>query len=219
MNFLAHLHLADPEPGLMLGGIAPISRSRAELAALPPEVQDGVRLHRLIDALHRFAPGRSRASVARSREEYHWFSGIIIDIYYDHILAREWGRYSLETTRELRGPRRTSCSGTHSSRTHPPEAAEFIRWMIEDDRLVRYSTREGIEDTLARLSRRIARRMPRRPRCNSIARCRSSTRAGLATGGRLSPLLSGTAEFAPKARSEIDAACEPACRVLVSCPA
>jgi len=43
----------------------------------------------------------------------------------------------------------------------PAEAAGFIRWMIDDNRLVRYATCEGIEDTLARLSRRITRRMPR----------------------------------------------------------
>ena len=55
-----------------------------------------MRLHRLIDSFTDSHP-IVRGSVARISEKYHWFSGIIIDIYYDHILAREWLRYSLET--------------------------------------------------------------------------------------------------------------------------
>jgi acyl carrier protein phosphodiesterase len=158
VNFLAHLHLADPEPGLMLGGIVADFARPAELATLMPEVQDGVRLHRLIDAFTDSHP-IVRGSVARIAAEYHWFSGIVIDIYYDHILARDWARYSLE---------RLDSFATRAYATLAPylpqipeEAADFIAWMIDDNRLVRYATADGIEDTLARLSRRIAKRLPR----------------------------------------------------------
>jgi acyl carrier protein phosphodiesterase len=152
------LHLADPEPGLLLGGIAADFTRPAELAALAPEVQEGVRLHRLIDSFTDAHPV-VRGSVARIAPEYHWFSGIIIDIYYDHILAREWPRYSIERL-ECFAARIYNALEPLLPET-PAEAAGFIRWMIDDNRLVRYSTREGIEDTLARLSKRITRRMPR----------------------------------------------------------
>ena len=158
MNFLAHLHLADPEPGLMLGGIVADFAKPAELATLPPEVQDGVRLHRLIDSFTDSHP-IVRGSVARISAEYHWFSGIIIDIYYDHILAREWARYSLETLPSFAGRAYTALETLLPYA--PAEAAGFIRWMIDDNRLVRYGTLDGIEDTLARLSRRIVKRMPK----------------------------------------------------------
>jgi acyl carrier protein phosphodiesterase len=160
VNFLAHLHLADPEPGLMLGGIAADFAKPPELATLPPEIQDGVRLHRLIDSFTDSHPV-VRGSVARVASEYNWFAGIIIDVYYDHVLARDWARYS---------PERLESFASRAYETlltilpyAPPEARDFIRWMIEDNRLVRYSTAEGIADTLARLSRRIARRMPKHP--------------------------------------------------------
>jgi acyl carrier protein phosphodiesterase len=158
MNFLAHLHLADPDPGLLLGGIVADFAKPAELATLPPEVQDGVRLHRLIDGFTDSHP-LVRASVARIAPEFHWFSGIIIDIYYDHILAREWGRYSLETLESF-----ASRSYVALETLLPyvrSKAADFIRWMIEDQRLQRYATLEGIEDTLERLSRRIVKRIPK----------------------------------------------------------
>jgi len=158
VNFLAHLHLADPEPGLMLGGIVADFARPAELATLAPEVQDGVRLHRLIDSFTDSHP-IVRGSVARIAAEYHWFSGIIIDIYYDHILARDWSSYSPERLESFAA--RAYATLEQILPYAPDEAAGFIRSFVEDNRLVRYATAEGIEDTLARVSRRIARRIPK----------------------------------------------------------
>jgi acyl carrier protein phosphodiesterase len=150
--------LADPDPGLMLGGIVADFAKPPELATLAPEVQDGVRLHRLIDGFTDSHPV-VRGSIARISAEYTWFSGIIIDIYYDHVLARDWGRYSLERLDSF-AMRAYATIGPYVPQV-PDEAADFIYWMIEDNRLVRYATTEGIEDTLARLSRRIAKRLPK----------------------------------------------------------
>jgi acyl carrier protein phosphodiesterase len=144
----------------MLGGIVTDFARPAEIAALMPEVQDGVRLHRLIDSFTDSHPV-VRASVARIASEYHWFSGIVIDIYYDHILARDWGRYSLERLASFAA--RAYATLVPYLPQIPHAAADFIAWMVEDDRLVRYATAEGIEDTLARLSRRITSRIPRNP--------------------------------------------------------
>jgi acyl carrier protein phosphodiesterase len=150
--------LADPDPGLMLGGIVADFAKPPELATLAPEVQDGVRLHRVIDGFTDSHPV-VRGSIGRIAEQYHWFSGIIIDIYYDHILARDWGRYSLERLDSF-AMRAYATVGPYVPQI-PDEAADFICWMIEDNRLVRYATPEGIKDTLARLSRRIAKRLPK----------------------------------------------------------
>jgi acyl carrier protein phosphodiesterase len=158
VNFLAHLHLADPDPGLMLGGVAADFVKPAEIAALPKTVQDGVRLHRLIDGFTDSHPV-VRGSIARIAHEYNWFAGIIIDVYFDHILARDWSRYSSEPLGEF--ARRAYAVLEEAVPQTPEEPASFIRWMIDDNRLVGYATPEGIEDTLARLSRRISRRMPK----------------------------------------------------------
>lgn len=158
MNFLAHLHLADPDPGLMLGGIVADFAKPPELAKLPPEVQDGVRLHRMIDA---FTDSHAivRGSVARISARFGWFSGIIMDIYYDHILARDWARYSLERLESFAA--RSYLMLEQLLPYAPGDGKDFICWMIEDNRLVQYATPQGIADTLARVSNRIAKRMPR----------------------------------------------------------
>ncbi|MDB5309688.1 MAG: acpH [Gemmataceae bacterium] len=159
MNFLAHLHLSDGSPGSMLGGIVADFVKPANVAILPADVRAGVHLHRLVDGFTDRHPVVQR-SIGRIAGKYHWFSGIIIDIYYDHVLAREWPRYSTEPLRAF-ADRAYAALGTLLA-TIPDEAAGFIRAFIDDDRLLRYATPAGIEDTLARVSNRIARRIPKR---------------------------------------------------------
>ena len=101
MNFLAHLHLADPDPALMLGGVVADFARNPEVAALPADVQAGVRLHRLIDGFTDRHPVVHR-SIGRVAGRLGWFAGIVIDIYYDHILARDWATYSAEPLRTNR---------------------------------------------------------------------------------------------------------------------
>lgn len=159
MNFLAHLHLSDGTPASMLGGVVADFVKGPDVAALPADVQAGVRLHRLIDGFTDRHPVVHR-SIARISRQQGWFSGIVIDIYYDHILARDWGRYSAEPLRAFadRAYRVLEDALPHLA----GEAAMFIRRFIDTDRLVTYGTVAGIEDTLVRVSRRITERLPKR---------------------------------------------------------
>ena len=98
MNFLAHLHLSDGTPPSMVGGLVAGFVRQPEVERLPAAVQEGIRLHRVIDAFtdrHPIVHG----SIARLGGKFGWFSGILIDVYYDHILARDWSRYSNEPLR------------------------------------------------------------------------------------------------------------------------
>jgi acyl carrier protein phosphodiesterase len=159
VNFLAHLHLADPEPGLMLGGIVADFARNAEIAVLPADVQRGVKLHRLIDGFTDRHPVVHR-SIGRVSQRLGWFAGIVIDIYYDHILAREWGRYSAEPLRAFAD--RAYRLLVELFPVPPPDAQWFIRRFIDRDYLVGYSTLEGITRALERTSQRIAERIPKK---------------------------------------------------------
>ena len=159
MNFLAHLHLSDGTPGSMLGGILADFVKGPDVAKLPPDILAGVRLHRHIDAFTDRHPVVQR-SIARVSAKLGWFTGIVIDIYYDHILAREWERFSPEPLRSFADRVYTMLDERFA--LIPPEASVFVRRFIDTDRLVLYSTADGIADTLARLSQRIMERMPKR---------------------------------------------------------
>jgi acyl carrier protein phosphodiesterase len=90
-----------------------------------------------------------------------WYGGIVIDIYYDHILARDWLRYSSEALPVFAARCYHILEDGHNAL--PEDAHDFIRKFIDEDRLNRYATLDGIEDTLARVSRVIAKRIPNRP--------------------------------------------------------
>ena len=159
MNFLAHLHLSAGTPASMLGGIVADFMRVPDFAALPPDVQDGVRLHRSIDGFTDRHP-RVLASVRRVSDRFGWFAGIVIDIYYDHVLARDWPRYSPEPLAAFAGRAYAALETVFPVATD--EGKPFIRRFIDHDFLASYATADGIADTLARVSDRIARRIPSR---------------------------------------------------------
>jgi len=160
VNFLAHLHLADPEPGLMLGGIVADFARNPEIATLPDDVQRGVRLHRLIDGFTDRHAAVLR-SITRVSPRLGWYSGIVIDIYYDHMLARNWERYSNEALRAFADRAHATLEEQFAVAT--PDAQHFIRRYIDNDDMFSYATAEGLERTLIRVSRTIAERIPKRP--------------------------------------------------------
>lgn len=157
MNFLAHLHLSDGTPASMLGGVAADFVRPADVRLLPSDVQAGVRLHQQIDSFTDSHPV-VRASIGRVSAGLGWFAGIVVDIYYDHVLARDWAHYSPEPLRSFADRAYAALAPTIPT---AGDAAGFLRAMIADDRLVRYGTVDGIAETLARVSDRIARRMPK----------------------------------------------------------
>ena len=159
MNFLAHLHLADGDPGDMTGGVAADFVRNPDLHRLAPDVLRGVMLHRLIDGFTDRHPVTLR-SISRVSRVMGWYGGIVIDIFYDHLLARDWPRYSAEPLAAFASRCYRVLEDGHGAL--PADARDFIRRFIDEDRLNRYATLDGIEDTLARVSKVIAKRIPNR---------------------------------------------------------
>jgi acyl carrier protein phosphodiesterase len=159
VNFLAHLHLADGDPGDMTGGVAADFVRNPQLHLLAPDVLRGVMLHRHIDGFTDRHPVTLR-SISRVARAFGWYGGIVIDIYYDHILARDWLRYSSEQLASFAARSYAVLEAGHG--VLPEDARDFIRRFIDEDRLNRYATLDGIEDTLARVSDVIAQRIPNR---------------------------------------------------------
>ena len=161
MNFLAHLYLSDDKPEAMVGNLVADFIKGPALELLPPGVQAGVQQHRSVDAFTDRHPVVMR-SIARIGKTWGWFSGIIIDVYYDHVLARDWGRYA-----EV--PLRAFVDRAHAViRDHaefmPEEAREYALRFVETDRMMSYAEPDGsgVEEALRRLSDRIAVRIPKR---------------------------------------------------------
>lgn len=160
MNWLAHLFLSGPDLEFRLGNLLADLVKGRELQAMPPAFRRGARCHLTIDGFTDFHPVvvRSRGRIAARHGHY---SGILMDVFYDHFLARNWERFAGggtldDWTRELHA----------AIREHPlvlpGDAALAIEHMVETDRLRSYRELAGVADALGRLSRRLAVRL-RRP--------------------------------------------------------
>lgn len=159
MNFLAHLHLSHDTPEHRVGNVLADFVRNPVVKTLPDAIQAGVRQHRAVDAFTDRHPLVQR-SIVRISQTWGWFSGIIVDVYYDHLLARDWDRYCEEPLRSFADRMYAVMAACVP---HVEAAARpFFERFVADDRLVRYRTPDGIADTLARVSRRIAERMPTR---------------------------------------------------------
>jgi len=96
MNFLAHIYLSGKDENLILGNfIADMVKGR-QIDVFPPHILQGIRLHRRIDYFtdHHSVVARSKN---RIRNVYRHFSGVVVDMFYDHFLARNWQMYSDES--------------------------------------------------------------------------------------------------------------------------
>ncbi len=94
MNFLAHLLLAGDDDGLRLGAmLGDFVRGQRALNLYPVEVRRGIRLHRHTD---QFFDSLSEVASLRAcfQPPFRRYSGILIDLAYDHELAGRWGNYS-----------------------------------------------------------------------------------------------------------------------------
>jgi len=92
MNILAHAFVAAPDPELMLGSLIGDFVRGAIDPALPPRVGAGIALHRAVDGYTDAHPevAAARALIAPPHRRY---AGVLLDIWFDHLLAREWPRY------------------------------------------------------------------------------------------------------------------------------
>ena len=157
MTFLAHALLAGQSPALIVGGVIGDWIKGPLPGSLPPDLAQGVALHRAIDAFVEthpaFGASRSRVSAARRR-----YAGVLVDIFYDHVLARDWDRYHAESLP-------TYCQSVYShiqarSTDMPELATSAMALMAQENWLQSYSMLNGIADVLIRMSQRARRPNP-----------------------------------------------------------
>lgn len=157
MSFLAHALLAGQSPALIVGGVIGDWIKGPLPGKLPPDLAQGVALHRAIDAFVEthpaFSTSRSRVSPARRR-----YAGVLVDIFYDHVLARDWDRYHAESLPSY-------CQLVYShiqarSTDMPDLASSAMGLMAQENWLQSYAVLNGIADVLNRMSHRARRPNP-----------------------------------------------------------
>lgn len=93
MNYLAHAYLAGESDESLLGNLmGDFVKGRIE--GYPAEIARGIAAHRRIDTFTDSHP-IVRESKRLISQERRRFAGIMLDLFYDHLLARYWHEYSV----------------------------------------------------------------------------------------------------------------------------
>ena len=100
MNFLAHIYLSGEDEKLMVGNFIGDYVKGKDYENYPTPIREGILLHRQIDF---FTDSHSQFREAKKLlvEEFGLYSGIIIDLLYDHLLAKNWNNYSEQNLRSF----------------------------------------------------------------------------------------------------------------------
>lgn len=93
MNFLAHIYLSGNNELLTIGNFVSDGVRGNKYKTYPLAMQAGILLHRRIDTFTDAHPV-FRRSTKRLHKAYGHYSGVIVDIFYDHFLAKNWTDYS-----------------------------------------------------------------------------------------------------------------------------
>jgi acyl carrier protein phosphodiesterase len=157
MNLLAHALLASPDAELMLGSlIGDFVRGRID-PALPPNVGAGIALHRAIDA---YTDAHAEVAAARAlfAPPFRRYAGILLDVWFDHLLARQWARFG-EDDLDAFSDRVRDLLAINAALV-PERMRGFVAYLDANDLPAAYRDTAVIGNALRGMSRRLERANP-----------------------------------------------------------
>lgn len=156
MNFLAHIYLSGENELLKIGNFMADGIRGKDYLRFHPEIQKGVLLHRLIDTFTDAHPVY-RQSKHRLHEKYGHYSGVIMDIFYDHFLAKNWNNYHKQDLNNYANDFYQLLQHNYNQLTE--KTKKMMPYMIARNWFVSYSTVEGLEMILFQMDYRTKHRV------------------------------------------------------------
>lgn len=151
MNFLAHIYLSGPSDLIKIGNFIADGVRGNQYLTFDPQIQKGIVFHRSIDTFTDAHP-LFRKCTKRLHSNYHHYSGVIVDVFFDHFLAKNWNLYSEESLEDFVQNFYISLS---TYEMHLTEKAKMMQpYMIEQNWLLSYQSCDGIEKILTQMDRR-----------------------------------------------------------------
>lgn len=154
MNYLAHIYLADNDDKNILGNFLGDFVNKSLEDNYEDSIKNGIFMHRKLDSFTDsnsvFLESKKRISSVNRR-----FAGVLIDMFYDHFLAKNWSMYS-----EI--PLEGFADNFYGmlerfSYCLPEKLTKRLPYMIEENWLVSYREIDGIKLSLDRISLRFSR--------------------------------------------------------------
>ena len=151
MNFLAHIYLSFDQDQIVLGNFFADHVRGNRFAHFPEGIQKGILLHRAIDTYTDQHPA-ARSSSKRLHPTQGHYSRVIVDIYYDHFLAKHWEKYSAIPLSEY-------CEKFYAHLENnmvllPEKTKQIFPYLKEQNWLMSYREFQGLDEAFEGLDRR-----------------------------------------------------------------
>jgi acyl carrier protein phosphodiesterase len=150
MNFLGHLYLSGDNENVKLGNFIGDFVKGNKYLSYPDEVREGILLHRRIDHFTDTHPIVKEVSVL-FKPDYGRYSGVVVDLFFDHLLAKHWNNFSSWRLRDF--TRNTHAILLSNFWLLPGKVKQFLPFLIQNKRLESYATEDGIRKVLELMSR------------------------------------------------------------------
>ena len=152
MNFLAHSILSPKDPLIMLGNLCGDLVKGSKFEGINSNVVKGVRLHRTIDS---FTDSHHLTREAKSivRPEFKLFSGIVIDMFLDHFIAKNHSSLKMHVDYVYKSARANSSF-------LPSSFNKMLQFMEQYNWLETYASIEGLKNIMFQMRRRIGDKSP-----------------------------------------------------------
>lgn len=149
MNYLAHIFLSGNDDLLKLGNFMADEIKGKSYKTYPQEIQKGILLHRAIDDYTDHHPLVSKGA-HRFFDELGHYNSVVIDMIYDHILAKRWNDYSdVELPVFAEEFYLLLKSNQHLL---PQKIKKVVPYMIEHNWLLSYSKLEDLKNILMQMN-------------------------------------------------------------------
>ena len=156
MNYLAHAFLSNNDEELLIGNFIADHLRGNNFTGLSQRVIEGVLLHRKIDSFT-----DEHADFKKSKRIFYngfeKYSGILIDIYFDYFLAKDFSKYSDISLPEF--SKKVYSIYSDNQDLLPKSSSRFLEYVIQNNVYLSYSRIQGIETVLNHLSHRIKHRV------------------------------------------------------------
>ena len=151
MNYLAHAYLSGEDEEILIGNFIADAVKGKAVNDYSDNIRRGIILHRFIDEFTDNHP-MHKASRAKLHKRYSHYSGVLVDIYYDHFLAKNWLEYSDTPLNDYTSWLYASLE--NNTAILPERINYMLQYMIPQNWLLNYAHLKGIDRVLQGMSNR-----------------------------------------------------------------
>ena len=151
MNFLAHLYLSGDISDIKIGNFIADGVRGKQSKTFSTQIQQGILLHRAIDT-YTDAHTCVDTSITRLHDTQGRFAPVVVDIFYDHFLAKNWLDYH-EQPLEIYAKEFYSFVRTYWQ-ILPERVQKTVFYMEKQDWLYNYRSMKGMMRVFEGMSQR-----------------------------------------------------------------